>query len=107
MKWYKDLYIGEKAKENINKTIHMIRHGKLQFNKFVLTLPSNNHDVLDIYPASILIQRRYMNSDMTIIGIAEGMDEAKELMQTIIMECYNSTGDFDLKEYICKKTVTD
>lgn len=100
MKWYNFLYIGEKAEENSKKIIQNIRKGKLQLNKYVLALPLNDSDVLDIYPSVVLTQKHYMKSDIIIIGIADGMDEAKELLQEIIMECFRETGGFDLKGYI-------
>lgn len=100
MKWYNYLYIGEKAEADSDKIIKNIQKGKIQWNKFVLALPFNDSDVLDIYPAAVLTQKHYMKSDLTIIGIAEGMEEAKDLMQEALMECFYQTGGFDLKGYI-------
>lgn len=100
MKWYNYLYIGEKAEKNSGKIIEDIKQGRIQFGKYVLALPFNESDVLDIYPSNILVQRHFLKSDMIIVGIADGREEATDVMQEIIMECFNETGGFDLRNYI-------
>ena len=107
MRWYNYLYMGEKATKNSDAIIDSIKNGKLQLNKYVLALPFNDSDMLDIYPSTILVQKHYMKSDIVIVGIAEGMEEAKDLVQEVIMECYIETGDFKLKEYIFAGGVSD
>lgn len=100
MKWYNYLYIGEKAENNSDKIIEDIKHGKPQFDKYVLALPFNESDVLDIYPSNILVQKHFLKSDLVIVGIADGKKEANNMMQKIIMECFSKTGGFDLRGYI-------
>ena len=96
MKWYKDLYVGAIASENQKKIIRKIKSSKFQINIFVLCTPLNSDNVMDIIPSSILLQSYFNINDITIYGIAEGYDEALELMQTIIMDCYEKTGEFDI-----------
>ena len=94
-----NMYIGDKADKKKKDIIRKIKKGKVQFGKYVLALPFNDSDVLDIYPSAILVQKYFMKSDLYIVGIADGKKEADELMQTILMDCYNQTGDFNLKNY--------
>ncbi|MCR5835939.1 MAG: hypothetical protein K6G88_05510 [Lachnospiraceae bacterium] len=100
MRWYNYLYVGEKAKKTSEDIIEKINAGKMQVNKFALALPFNDSDILDIIPTIVLMQKRYLDSDLVIVGIADGKSEAMDLMQDIIMECYNNTKGFDLKSYI-------
>ena len=100
MRWYNYLYVGEKAKNVSEEIIDKINNGKMQINKYALALPFNDSDILDIIPTMVLMQKRYLNSDIVIVGIADGKSEAMDLMQEIIMECYNETKGFDLKSYI-------
>lgn len=100
MKWYNYLYMGEKAGKNSDRIINGIKEGRLQFNIYVLALPFNDSDMLDIYPSNILIQKHFLKSDLVILGIAEGRDEAETVMQEIIMECFGETGGFELRKYI-------
>lgn len=103
MRWYNDLYVGHRAMDNRQKIIDNINNGKPQFNKYVLALPFNDSDVLDIYPSYILLQKRYRNSELMIIGIADGIEETYDLIQLAIMDCYNDTGGFNMRDYICRK----
>lgn len=105
MRWYNYLYIGEKALKNSEKIISNIKKGKIQYNVYVFALPFNDSDVLDVYPAYILCQRHYRKSDIVIVGVAKGIEESKDLMQEILLECYHETGDFKLKEYILNQGV--
>lgn len=103
MRWYKDLYVGLNAMENKETIIANIKEGKPQFNKFVLALPLNNHDILDIYPSYVLLQKAYRESSLMIVGIADGMEEAYDMVQLAIMDCYSETKGFNLKEFMSEE----
>lgn len=105
MRWCDDLYIGDNALNSKEEIISNIKEGKFQFNKYVLALPFNEVDLLDIYPSYVLTQKRYMDSDIVIVGIAEGKEEAYDVIQLIIMDCYNKTNGFDVRQYIENKGV--
>lgn len=107
MKWYNYLYIGEKAEKDSDKIISNIKNGKLQLNKYVLAIPFNDSDILDIYPAMVLTQKHYMESDLIVVGIASGKEDADNLMQEILLECFSETGGFGLKNYILAGGVSD
>ena len=62
-------------------------------------MPFNDYDVLDIYPSNVLTQKWYKDSDIVIVGIAEGREEAMDMVQLIIMDCLNSREDA-MKDYI-------
>lgn len=100
MKWYSKLYLGEQARKKRYKIIHKIKHRKLVKDVFVLTLPHQSGNVMDIYPANVLLQRYYQKRETTVIGIAKGRDEAFRLLERIIMECFRATGDFKLVDFI-------
>ncbi len=103
MRWFKDLYVGYNILEKKSQVVEKITEGKVQFNKYVITLPENDYDVLDIYPSNVLAQKWYKNSDKVIVGIAEGKEEAYDMIQLIIMDCYNETGDVKVKDYILEQ----
>lgn len=100
MRWYDDLYVGYNLLDKKRQVMWKIKRGKQQFNKYVITLPFNDYDVLDIYPSNVLTQKWYKDSDIVIVGIAEGREEAMDMVQLIIMDCINSTGECKVKDYI-------
>ena len=103
MKWFEDLYIGYNLLDKKNQVIKKIKKGKPMFNKYVITLPQNDYDKLELYPSNVLIQKWYMNSDMVVVGIAEGKEEALDMMTLIIMECYERTGGCKVKDFILEQ----
>ena len=103
MRWYKDLYVGYNLLDKKRQVIRKIKNGKPQFNKYVIALPFNDYDVLDIYPSYVLMQKLYKQSDMVIVGICEGIEEALDMMQLIIMDCLCDTGGVKVKEYILEQ----
>ena len=80
MRWYDDLYVGYNLLDKKRQVMWKIKRGKQQFNKYVITLPFNDYIV--------------------IVGIAEGREEAMDMVQLIIMDCLNSTGGCKVKDYI-------
>lgn len=105
MRWYKDLYVGYNLLDQKRQVVKKIKNGKPQFNKYVIALPFNDYDVLDIYPSNVLMQKWYRDSDMVIVGIAEGMEEAMDMMQLVIMDCYEQTGNVFVKPYIMNQMI--
>lgn len=107
MRWYNDLYVGYNALDNKKDIIRKIKKGKIQNNKYVIALPFNDYDVLDIYPSYVLTQKWYRESDIVIVGIAEGTEETLDMLQLVIMDCLNETGEVNVKKYILSKMNRD
>lgn len=103
MRWYNDLYVGYNLLDKKRQIVRKIKNGKPQFNKYVIALPFNDYDVLDIYPSYVLAQKWYKESDMVIVGIAEGMEEAMDMVQLIIMDCLDETGEVKVKKFILEQ----
>ena len=103
MRWYEDVYVGYNLLDKKRQVIRKIKNGKPQLNKYVITLPQNDYDTLEIYPSNILSQKWYRDSDMVVVGITEGMEEAMDMIQLIIMDCLNDTGEVKVKKYIMSK----
>ena len=101
--WYENLYVSERASKKLKRTISRINRGKLTPEIYVLTFPSNDKNMMDIIPANILLQKTLRRRCPKIIGLAKGREDALELMQTIIMETYEQTGGFCVKEYLGDK----
>ena len=100
MRWFKDLYLGESILDQKEEVINKIKNGKFTLNKYVIALPRNDYDTLETYPAVILKEEWYKKSDTFIVGLATGDDEAKEVMQFIISDCYDQTGGVDVRKFI-------
>lgn len=100
MRWYRRLYVGKTARRDRYKIIGKIRWGKPQLDTYVITLPSNPQNILDIYPSYVLLQAYFKRQDFLILGIARGYEEALDVAAEILMETYQKTGNFHVTEYV-------
>lgn len=103
MRWYHKLYEGKKAQEKRYSIIRKIRERKLQINSYVITVPSNGNNVLDIYPSYILLLPYYKESDTMIIGIAADYEEAVEVAGRIVLDMYREIGKPDVEEFLAAR----
>ncbi|SEQ06549.1 hypothetical protein SAMN02910289_01164 [Lachnospiraceae bacterium RM5] len=97
MRWYNNLYVGKNAKKIKKKIIKCVNENKALGKAYLITLPLNDKNVLDIYPDYILIQNYYKRQDMYIVGIADGYEEAKMMVSDILLDCYKKTGQFKVR----------
>lgn len=103
MRWYKNLYIGEKARKNRYKIVWKVKHRAGTINVYLLIFPSNSENMLEILNANYLLQPYYRHQDIKIIGIASSYGEALTLLTEIVQEIYQKTGTVNIKEYIIQQ----
>ncbi len=103
MKWYNNLYVGHRAERRRHKIIKQAIRNKPQLGVYFITLPVNENNSLEIYPSYVLLQNHYRKKEMFIVGIGEGREEALEVMEQIIMDCYKQTGQFLVRKMIEKE----
>ena len=98
--WYKKLYIGDNAKKREKKIIWRVNHRRPQKDVYLVTLASNPENVLDIFPANMLLQKPLAFLCPTIVGIAVGYGEAAELVRRLVDETYRRQGNADVRRYL-------
>lgn len=103
MRWYKHLYVGEKAKKRRFQIIQKIRRNQFQPGVHIITPPSNPANVLDIYPAAVFLKEYYRKQeDLMILGIGADYFETLEVAGKIVSDLYRTTGAFSLKPFLEK-----
>ncbi len=103
MLWYRHLYMGEKARKHRFSIIQSIRKESPLSGVYVITPPSDEHNVLDIYPSCMVKAGGWRKKELRILGIAEGYQEALCLAGTIVGEMYKRTGRFCLDEFLAER----
>lgn len=103
MRWYHDLYEGKKAEKKRYSIIRKVRERKLQVGGYLITVPSNGNNVLDIYPSYVLVLPYYKESDKMVVGIAADYDEALEVAGRIVADMYKEIGKPDIKEFLAMR----
>ena len=100
MKWYRKLYVSESIGDKAGRIKWKINHNAGTISVYVIAFASNPDNLLDIIPVWQLMQKGYLGKNIKIIGLAKGYDDAVELVQKIIEETYENTGDVDVWSYL-------
>ena len=93
--------MGEGARKAKYKVLGHVVKKKFSFDTYLITLPSNTSNILDIYSANVLLQphfkKKCIQDEIYVVGIAKGRDEAYELVRD---EVYKNTGGFNISRYL-------
>ena len=57
MRWWKHLYMGDRALKNRAKVLMGIREGRTIPDTYVITLPESGNHILDIRPVLLLTEK--------------------------------------------------
>ena len=101
--WNEKLYFGESIKKKHRRMIMSIKRGKLTKGVYCITFASNENNLFDILPANELLFPHYKNSEVHILGLAGGKEEAALVVQDMIVEVYRATKDFKVREFFTNK----
>lgn len=100
---FRDLYVSPKAEKKIRRIKWELTHGVGTLQVYLLTMPTNTKNSLDIVNAVYLKQPHYKKEQIKVVGIAMSYEEALELLQEIVSEVYEATQKVDIKEYLYSK----
>ena len=91
--WYKNLYVGDTAKKKQKKWMRRIENKKAVPGVWLLTLPSNQQNNLDVIPADLLLQPAVRRNCPMIVGLVEA----------IALETYRETGEVKIREWLLNR----
>lgn len=100
LKWSQHLYIGEKAQKHQGALIREIEEGSLKSRAYILTLPLNEANQLELVPAKDLFWKTAAGRTPLIVGVASDKQEAMVLFEQIVNESLKTRGDADIKSYL-------
>ena len=99
MRWAVNLYTTEKTKKQLPRIIHKLKIRKMQQGIWLITLASNEKNLLDLFQAIYYIQPMLQKMNPDIVGIADSQDAAKEMIVKITGDVYQKQGNFDMRSY--------
>lgn len=102
MKFYKNLYVSEYMEDKKEKMISKLKRGNFPFTCYILVLIEEGENQLEFYSTSLLYQKKMMEEELFIVGIAAGYRDAIYLVEKITKEVYDETGGVDIRSYIRK-----
>lgn len=99
MRWAVNLYTTEKTKKLLPRIMQKVRKSKVQPGIWLITLASNEQNLLDIFHSIYYVQPMFAKLNPDIVGIGESEEAAKELVVKILEDVYKENGDFNVRAY--------
>lgn len=103
MDWYTQLYVSENLKEKKNKIIDKIERGVGTPGIYLITLASNEKNLLDILSADQLFWPVMHRLCPVIVGMTRSYEEATEIAASMILDAHKETGSFRVEPYLREK----
>lgn len=103
MKYYCEFYLSDSLNEKKEEILKKLRNGEFQFGKYVIILAEKEGNQLEIIDSMYLRQKYYQKKDLFVVGIADGFEEALNLVERVTQEVYDATGGADIQAYIKAK----
>lgn len=103
MYYYKEMYLDQALEKKKEKVIRKLESGKIQIGVSLIVLAQGEHNQLEIIDTLLFAQPSYPKRDLYVVGMAKGYDQAVELVETMVSDVYQETGNVDLKAYFQKK----
>lgn len=99
IQWTSRVYVGEGLRKKKDKVIASINKRRITHDIYCIAFASQPDNLFDIMNANELLWPHYQKMDIRILGLAKGKDEALNLVKDMLMEIYNNTGAFGVREY--------
>lgn len=101
LEYYPRLYLSEGInREKLEKLKNVLATKPKKTGVYLLALPHNASDQLDIYEAKYLERKYYDKNPLYIIGIAADYNEAVGIVEQIAGEAWAARGDAQLRKYL-------
>jgi hypothetical protein len=97
--WASRLYVGDKMEKKKEKVIASINNKEATFGVYCIAFASHPSNLFDIMEANQLLFPHYQKSEIQIVGLAKGKEEAVIMAKDMLMEVFNETGDFNVRTY--------
>lgn len=99
IKWSNELYLDETVRKKPDKWKKRIEQGKLSYSLFCICLASNEKNLFDIMNSNELFFQHYKRNDLYIAGLAKTREDAIDLLQDMVEDIYQKTGDVKVRDY--------
>lgn len=100
IKCYCDLYVSDSLEKKKNKILKNLMENQLQPSVYVLTLSQGEQNHLEFFSALLLKQHVFDHTELFVVGLANGYDDALYLVEELTQEVLHETGGTDIRGYI-------
>ena len=107
MQYYKYLYVGENLTDKKEQIIAKLDENKFMLNTYIIALARGEQNHLELFNAALLKQGLFSKNNLFVVGIADGYEEALEVVEEITKEVYDNTKGADIRSFILKKEMDE
>ena len=107
MQYYKYLYVGENLTDKKDQVIAKLDQNKLMLDTYVIALARGEQNHLEFFNSVLLKQGLFSGHNLFVVGIADGYEEALEVVEEITKEVYDKTKGADIRSFILKKEMDE
>ena len=100
MKFFQDLYLGEKISSKKDEILKKLNSDKPVLDLYLIIISEHPDNTLEIIPQREILQKNYPNIEFRVVGIAKGKKEAFVVVQNIIEEAFRETGIANARDYL-------
>lgn len=98
-----DLYVSEGLEKKKNQVLMQLMERKIGKPIYLVTLAQGEQNHLEIFSSLLLQQGVYDEDTIFVVGIAEDYSSAVSLVEEIVQEVVDTTGDVAIRSYLIKK----
>lgn len=95
--WHRRMYCDEKVNRHRNRYIRKVEKRRITNGLYLVTLPLENANQLEIYRAGELWFEYNRRRDITVVGLAADRESAKELVERMLMDALAQTGKPEIR----------
>lgn len=100
IKCYCNLYTGTSVTNKKNQYLLDLMNGKFTHSVHLITLAQGMQNHLEIFSSSLLRQQVYDEKEIFVVGIAGKYYEAVALVEEIVQDVLEQTGNTQIRNYI-------
>lgn len=99
IEWYKNLYVSPSAGKQKKKIMWKVTHKAGLLDTYLIILPHNGNNQLEILNSSQLLQRHYNDLTTYVVGIAVGYEEALSLIELMVNDIMIEKQEKNMRNY--------
>ncbi len=103
MKYYYHLYLSKVLQTKKDSILAKLGQNQIQFNRYLIVLTCDGKNQLEIFDSIMLRQEYFRNQVSVVVGIADGYQEALEVVRQITDEVYSAQQNVNIREYLLDK----
>lgn len=100
IRFYCDLYISDGWEKKQLKLMKKLMQNKLQPSVYVITLAQGRQNHLEFFSSVLLKQHLFEHSDLFIVGLANGYDDAIYMIEQITQQVFDETKTADIRGFL-------